>query len=583
MIGALFYLQARSVKNRLLARLKRLKQPKYLFGAVVGGLYFYFYFFRFLFLKQGGAPGRPLPAGLDVSQWATSLEWLGALILFVIIVLAWLIPKDRAALEFTEAEVAFLFPAPVSRKTLIHFKLIRSQIRILISALFFTLLSGRLAAAGGFWIHALGWWIILSTMNLHFLGCSFVQTLLLDRGIATWKRRVTGLTLLLLAGLAVFWWGRDTMRRPVMEDLEGLRAMGNYLQQQLATGPMWFILHPFRWVVRPFLATDALALVGALGPALLLLALHYWWVMRLDVSFEEASLEAAQKRATVLAAVRSGNMQALHPARKGRKPLFQLAASGPRIMALFWKNLVVANQAFHLRFWIGALIVVTAVCLVMASRGGAWLVMPSVLAAVGFGYSLLLGPQILRQDLRQDFAVADILKTFPLSGWQVVLGELLAPAVILTVIQWSMVLFALLFSTHLPPGVELSLGLRLAIAFGVALLAPALNLLWLLIPNAAVLFFPGWFRTGEVHHGMEVMGQRLIMMLGQALMLVVSLLPAAGAGALGFFLTQMLVNREAAVLVSALSGTTVLAVEAGVGIFLLGRMFEKLDVSAETA
>ena len=49
MISALFYLQFHSVKNRLLMRFKRLKQPKYLFGAIVGGLYFYWYFFRVLF------------------------------------------------------------------------------------------------------------------------------------------------------------------------------------------------------------------------------------------------------------------------------------------------------------------------------------------------------------------------------------------------------------------------------------------------------------------------------------------------------------------------------------------------------
>jgi hypothetical protein len=37
MISALLYLQFHSVKNRLAARLKRLKQPKYLIGAIVGG------------------------------------------------------------------------------------------------------------------------------------------------------------------------------------------------------------------------------------------------------------------------------------------------------------------------------------------------------------------------------------------------------------------------------------------------------------------------------------------------------------------------------------------------------------------
>ena len=46
MFSALFYLQYHTVRNRLVYRFKRLKQPKYLIGAIVGGLYLYFYFFR---------------------------------------------------------------------------------------------------------------------------------------------------------------------------------------------------------------------------------------------------------------------------------------------------------------------------------------------------------------------------------------------------------------------------------------------------------------------------------------------------------------------------------------------------------
>ena len=55
MIGALFYLQFHSTWNRLLTRVKRLKKPKYLIGAVAGGVYCYFYFFRFLFSGRRSA------------------------------------------------------------------------------------------------------------------------------------------------------------------------------------------------------------------------------------------------------------------------------------------------------------------------------------------------------------------------------------------------------------------------------------------------------------------------------------------------------------------------------------------------
>ena len=57
MISALAYLQFHSVKNRLTQRIRRLKQPKYLVGAIVGGLYFYVYFVRFVFFPPGAGRG----------------------------------------------------------------------------------------------------------------------------------------------------------------------------------------------------------------------------------------------------------------------------------------------------------------------------------------------------------------------------------------------------------------------------------------------------------------------------------------------------------------------------------------------
>src|SRR5882672_9075900 len=148
MINALLYLQFRTFLNRQKLRLQRLKKPKYLIGGIVGGLYFYFYFFRFLF-RAGRRPSMPMDMSLDHLQL---FEALGAATLLVIVLLAWIIPHGRAALTFTEAEVNFLFPAPVSRRTLIHFKLLKSQAGILFTTLLLTLITGRFGGAGAAWI-----------------------------------------------------------------------------------------------------------------------------------------------------------------------------------------------------------------------------------------------------------------------------------------------------------------------------------------------------------------------------------------------------------------------------------------------
>src|SRR6476660_1583197 len=108
MISALLYPQFHSIKNRLLLRIKRLRQPKYLFGAIVGGTYFYFYFFRYFFGFRGGRGGFVSTA---TPENLALYESLGALIFLAVILLGWLLPNPRRALAFTEAEVAFLFPA----------------------------------------------------------------------------------------------------------------------------------------------------------------------------------------------------------------------------------------------------------------------------------------------------------------------------------------------------------------------------------------------------------------------------------------------------------------------------------------
>lgn len=580
MIAALFYLQYHSFRNRLLSRFKRLKQPKYLVGAVAGGMYFYFYFYRYLFRGYGG--GRQPVTGLAVSPEQLLLfELLGALVLFIIVLLAWLVPHERAALTFTEAEVAFLFPAPVTRRNLIHYKLIRSQMRIFFSVLLLTLFSRRFG--GNAWIHALGWWLLLSTLNLHFLGASFVRTLLLDRGVSNWRRRLLVLGLVAAAAAGVWWWAKRTLPAFNTADLSGLDSLVDYLQRLLTAGPALYLLFPFRLVVRPFLAPDAATFFAVLTPALLLFLLHYLWVIYSDVAFEEASVVASQKLADRIAAVRSGNWQAARNSPKRRRAWFRLAAAGPRLTALWWKNLIGVGQVFSPRLWLVLIVVVAVVCssLGHAGRGQNLSLVVEIIFAIALGYSLLLGPQLLRLDFRHDLPRADVLKTFPLPGWQIALGEILAPVLLLAAFQWLLLLVGAVLVIDLPGGHK---ALSLAIAAGAAVLLPVLDLVLLLIPNAAVLLFPSWIQTGrDAPRGIEATGQRLIFALGQMLALAVALVPAAAAFAGVFFLLKFAVGLAVALLPAALAAAVVLGAEAALGVVLLGKLFDRFDVTEEPA
>jgi hypothetical protein len=196
-------------------------------------------------------------------------------------------------------------------------------------------------------------------------------------------------------------------------------------------------------------------------------------------------------------------------------------------------------------------------------------------------WSLMLGPQLLRQDFRQDLLLADVLKSYPMRGWQIALGEILAPAVVLTGFQWFLLIVATGLLWDFQP-LSLEKSLRIGIACGAAVLIPVLNLITLQVPNAAVLLFPAWFQASkEGAQGIEATGQRLIFLLGQLLAFALTLLPAAIVFLVVFFLGQFALGLAAAVPLASLAAAVVLTGEAALGLMLLGWLFERFDVSAE--
>ena len=591
MFSALFYLQFESVRNRLWQRLRRLRRPRYLFGAVAGGFYLALMFGR-TFLVFGGQ-SAPAGSGLLPEIGTADWEFIAGLALCVGMLLAWIVPRERAALAFSEAEIAFLFPAPIRRVTLIHYKLVRSQVAILFTAIFLTILSRWSGGMGGALRRAVGWWLLFSTINLHLLGSSFIRTILIERGITPWRRRVTALA----AAVAVFavaaWWVSREVRPPAEKDLLSLSTLLAYIGQLARTDPAVYLLAPFRWLVRPILvSSDPAAFLFALGPALLVLVMHYVWVVRADVAFEEASLAASQRHVARSVAIREGRWQHARPARRRRDP-FRLSPTGPPAMAILWKNLLAAGQVFNSRMGLALLVWAVAIGggLGTESDRMVWPQLLGTVAGVLALWSVVLGPQFVRQDFRQDLAAADLLKMYPLQGWQMALGELLAPTLILTVLQWGLIILTatLLAGGSGGGGEDETASYRqqpIALAISAAVIVGPLNLVSLLIPNAAALLLPAWFAgpaSGGATRGIEVMGQRLIFLLAQFVALLVAVIPAA----LLAFITFTLVARPylpapAALPMAALVAALIFAAEAAGGLAMLGHWFEGYDLSAET-
>ena len=582
MFSALFFLQWQSLKNRLWTRLRRLRNPRYLVGGVIGIGYFVLVFGRsFGHLR---AAGPTLVPGIPGSVW----EFLAAAALLALAMLAWLVPHERAGLVFSEAEIAFLFPAPVRRQTLIHYKLMRSQIAVLFTVFFLTLLTRWAGGVGGALMRAAGWWLLLSTINLHLLGSSFAQTLLWERGLTPWRRRAVVVGVLGVLAAGAYLWVRREVPSSDAYAFRHYHDYVDYLTVLAQSTPAVYLLAPFRWVVRPFLASDdphAFAL--AVGPALALLTVHYLWVTRSDVAFEEASLEASRRHVARVTAVRSGRGLHAQPHKKRRAP-FRLAPTGSPSIALLWKNLLSAGQIFSGRFAVSVLGWAAFVSFSFNHGGGrtVWPQLIATMAVVLTVVSMAFGSQVVRQDFRQDLAVADLLKVLPMRGWQVALGELLTPALILTVVQWVLLIIAAFLwqseisEDELPPWQG-----HASLAGAAAILALPLNVVSLVVPNAAALLLPAWFATPTTpgaSRGIEVIGQRFIFLFGQFIVLLCAALPVAVTLFLGYTLVaEPLLGVPWALPAAAVGAALVCAAEAAGGLVLLGHWFESYDLSTE--
>lgn len=584
-MGALLYLRLASLRGLLLSRLRRLRQPKYLLGTIVGAAYVYFVFVHRMRPGRGAENAVHAVSGVNAvpPTLLPTVTTLGAFVLLTIVAVSWIVPRRAAGLAFTAPEIAFLFPAPITRRKLINYKLINSQLVLLFTALVLAVLSNRWRFLGGnAATHAFGWWVMLATLNLHFTGAALVTTSFLGHGVTPLRQRLAALAIVVAVIAGMLLWAWRELSAPSAADLRNVSTLAAYLAHTLDSGPLSRLLLPFKWLLGPFLAPHARTFASALAPALAVLLAHYAWVLGMDVPFEDSAVARAERRAA--RGTLRGDWREARAAVKARRPPFLLAGGGRPEVAFLWKNLL-ATGAFARPYAALAM-----ACLIVAACS--WLnahpLYRAASASIALGaliaaaYVLLLGPMLIQQDLRADLRNLDILKTYPLRGWQIVLGELLTPLAILTVLLWLAVLAAALsFQPRRMPW--LTREVRTGLAVGLAIVAPSLCTVLLLVPNAAAIVFPAWIsaarRRGE--RGLEVLGQRIIFFTGQTLVAAFALGPALLVSIVVFFVARAWLGAFAAELLAALAMLGVLATEGYFAVRWLGERLERFDLATE--
>jgi ABC-2 type transport system permease protein len=332
MIGALLYLRLTSLRNLVVHRPPQAAPAEVPDRHRRRGAYFYFFLLRRASGAGAAAPRDRRPRA--PSSWRLRLRGMCASAL-VRIAFAWIAPAEKPGLRFSEAEIAFLFPAPITRKALIHFRLLSTQLAILFTSVLIAVVFNRFGYLGGeprdpargLVGHPLD---IRppperdqpdarppeGTRSAHFLLWRAAAV----AAIASTRR---GVWSAMGPREAVFVGRRAAAGRGPPRSCASSwprrRSTGSSCRSGSSSPPY------FARAARRF----ALAIV----PALAVLALHYLWVSSTEARFEEGSIALAEKRAAIRAAALRGEAPRIGAARKGPPGPFPLAppAAGDRV------------------------------------------------------------------------------------------------------------------------------------------------------------------------------------------------------------------------------------------------------------
>jgi hypothetical protein len=569
--SAFFYLTGRSFYNRMRVRVRRLREPRYLLGLSVGVLYFYGVIFR------PGSGTHIRTTSVTTSLLASVAEpviALASVVLLVVVALSWLWPSSAKAVAFSKAEVQFLFPAPLTRRQLLHYKLIRSQTASLIGSFIVTIFlrPGSLVSA---WTVVTGMWLVFGILNLHFTGVALARESLVEHGASGAKRQWLPMAIIVGAvGTIAFALVKDGA---ALSSATHVDQVFRELARVLTTGAAGWALWPTRAIVSLPLAPTATAYWRALPGALFLLALNYVWVMRSDAAFQEASAEQSEK------VVRGRRAPAQARLTKVSAP-FTLAATGRAEMAILWKNLILLGRYASLRnLWRLVPLVLALAIGATGSRKTGLVEFVSILVMAGAGLTILIGPQMARNDLRQDLNHIALLKTWPIRSAALLRGEILAPAALLTGVVWLFLVGSIALVTKIPSSAGAFATVALdRLSYGVAamVLAPMLIIVQLIVHNGLAVLFPAWAMIGATRsRGVEVMGQRLLMQAAIWISLLLAVLPAAlvaGGVAVAIYLATGVIP----IIFAAVFAAAIILAEAFLATEALGRALDRTDVGS---
>jgi hypothetical protein len=546
MIGVLVRLQWMLLKGRVVRSIRLLRQPKYLVGFIVGAGWMGLWVLRPLLRSKiafGSAPG--IPFGMELIP---AIHRFAALLVTVALPLPWLLPWGRLGLPFRESELTMLLQAPLNRRQVIQYGLLKSEVSVLISGLVLPLFVG-LGGPGARLLMGCGTWILFEFWHLNGKWRAMFNLRQTEIPAASARTRRSVLTIGLVGYYAVVLLALT----PFVTQI-GIAIRGKDFRQVAAslTAVTWpplleAVLTPAWWLTGPMFAGGVTAFVVAAGPMLLAIAAQREIVLHSKARFEERALEHAAKEEARKSPAR--RFARISSRTRSTRP-FELDRPGPPEFALVWKNTMRVSRARWTRVVLAASALLIGIAL-LPSLLRLSDVIYAVLAAVG-GVSMITQPLFAgmtwNNDLRSELAHIDLVRTWPVPAQRFVLAEVLSPAILsfASAAFGAGVVLTSLFGSRLreavtgqrstlvllPRAGEL-LGVHAGLAAVVLVVsvlpvAAAVSFFSSALQNLATLFVPAWMaHSADRSRGVAAFGQRMLFSAALGLALLLALIPSA--------------------------------------------------------
>ena len=549
MIRAFLFLTLRTLLNRTKYKLRRLREPRYLLSILIAGAYFYFTVARHMFRRNLSLAPELYQIGGDVV----------ALVVLALLILAWTIP-NHAALEFSDAEIQFLFTAPVSRRQLLLYKLLRSQPAILTTAIVLTVI--RMPNG-----HVIGVWVVWTAIAIYLTFVHLARARLQIAGVSSIT--ITSIALAVFAACA---W---IVYAVALQPLASGRLAGNPFDQPITRALLLVpgVISRILFAREPAMLALYCAVVAAVAAALFFLSAS------LRVPFEELATSSSELQAAKRLRVR-GRGEATAVTVRRVRPLFQLRSGAAPELAIVWKNLLAAMRISSP--WAAFVLLGYGSCLTYAlvTRSDEARLLIFGLSVFLVVYFPLIGAAVFVQDLRLDFRNFDILKSWPIAGERLLAAAMAAPLVLISALELIFVSGTFVLAQRLDKVPFFAQAEFVVIAL---LLAVPVCATQLVIRNSVPILFPAWAgKSKDEQRGFVAMGQKILSFIFNMVVLAVLLLPAAALSIGGYWLAKQLGGGGPAILALAtMPAVAVLVAEVLFILRLLGARFDALDVATE--